>query len=204
MPENDPAVVRGRRRGDALRAAIHDAVMAELAENGYAQLTMERVAERAGAGKASLYRRWPSRAELVRDTAYHLLRDADGLPDTGSLRGDLIAVLGQTAALLASPLGAALRALVSEMLADRVDAADLASLSTGMGRRIMAEVVERAVSRGEIAADALGTLRLDVGQALLRDRFLFRGSTPGPALVAEIVDDVLLPLFGAARPTGRE
>lgn len=178
--------------------------MTELAENGYAQLTMERVAERAGAGKASLYRRWSSRAELVRDTAYHLLRDADGLPDTGSLRGDLIAALGQTAGLLAGPMGAALRALVSEALADRVDGADLASLSTGMGRRIMTEVIERAVARGEIPADAAGVLRLDVGQALLRDRFLFRGETPDTALVTEIVDDVLLPLFGAVPMPSRE
>ena len=184
-----------RRRGVALRAAIHEAVLAELAERGYAELTMERVAERAGAGKASLYRRWNSRAELVRDTAYHLMRDDDGAPDTGSLRGDLIAMLSGTARMLAGPLGAALRALLSEMLADRVDPAELSTLSVGMGRRLMREVVDRAVVRGEMRADAVTDLRLDVAQALLRDRFLFRGVAGGDALVHDIVDQVLLPLF---------
>ncbi|UNK70880.1 TetR/AcrR family transcriptional regulator [Microbacterium sp. H1-D42] len=188
-----------RRRGEALRAAIHAAVLAELTESGYADLTMERVADRAGAGKASLYRRWNSRAELVRDTAYHLMRDTQGVPDTGSLRGDLIAMLGQTARLLASPLGSALRALLSEMLADRVAAGELSALSLGMGRQLMSEVVERAIARGEMTADAVTDLRLDVGQALMRDRFLFRAATVDAATATDIVDQVLLPLF--ASPT---
>lgn len=195
---SDPAstpLASTRRRGEALRAAIHSAVLAELTESGYAELTMERVAERAGAGKASLYRRWNSRAELVRDTAYHLMRDSEGVPDTGSLRGDLIAMLGQTARLLASPLGSALRALLSEMLADRVAAGELSALSLGMGRQLMSEVVARAVARGEMKADAVTDLRLDVGQALIRDRFLFRAAPVDAGTATDIVDEVLLPLL---------
>jgi len=169
--------------------------VAELAEKGYAGLTMERVAERAGAGKASLYRRWSSQAELVRDTAYHLLRDSAEPVDTGTLRGDLHALLSQTARLLEGPLGAALRAVLSEALADRVRADEVAALSLGMGRRMMAEAVQRAVDRGEIRADTVTDARLDVGQALLRDRFLFRRMRAGD--VDEIVDTVLVPLFRA-------
>lgn len=187
-----------RRRGEQLRAAIHEAVLAELADGGYADLTMERVAERAGAGKASLYRRWNSRAELVRDTAYHLLQQTGGAPDTGSLRGDLVEMLNQTARLLASPLGAALRALLSELLADGLVAdGDGAELSLGMGRRLMTEVLEHAIARGEIRADAVSDVRLDVGQALMRDRFLFRGAAPDAGTVTDIVDQVLLPLFAS-------
>lgn len=200
MPEriDEPTTPRGRRRGDALRDAILDAVLIELAETGYTGLTMERVAERAGAGKASLYRRWGSRAELVRDTAYRLIGEEGGIPDTGSLRGDLIEVLAQTAHLLAGPLGAALRALLSEMLADSIGGDDLSSLSRGMGRQLMAEVLARAVQRGEVRAEAVTDLRLDVGQALMRDRFLFRGAVIAPADVTDIVDSVLLPLFRPA------
>lgn len=203
MPENTNARPRSRRRGEALISAIHQAVVAELAEHGYAGMTMEGVAERAGAGKASLYRRWTSRAELVRDTAYSLLRDSGGPPDTGALRDDLRELLGHTARLLGSPLGDALRALLSEALADPARAEELSSLSLGMGRRMMSEVTARAVARGEISADSITDTRLDVGQALIRDRFLLR--PVGSADVDEIVDTVLVPLFHSpvARPGSR-
>ncbi|UJP09544.1 TetR/AcrR family transcriptional regulator [Microbacterium sp. KUDC0406] len=176
-----------RRRGEALVGAIHAAVLAELGEVGYAGLTMEGVAERAGAGKASLYRRWGSKPELVRDTAYALMRDGEGVPDTGSLREDLCALLGRTAELLSGPLGEAMRGVLSEALVDPGE------LSQGMGRRMTREVVLRGVQRGEISADAVTDLRLDIGQALLRDRLVFRRIQEVD--VEEIVDSVLMPLF---------
>ncbi|MFE6996419.1 TetR/AcrR family transcriptional regulator [Microbacterium sp. NPDC057659] len=179
-----------RRRGDALVEAIHAAVLAELADVGYGGLTMEGVAERAGAGKASLYRRWNSRAELVRDTAYAQMHDAESVPDTGSLRDDLCALLGRTAELLSGPLGEAMRAVLSEALSDR---GGMEELSRGMGRRMTRQVVMRAVERGEISAEAVTDLRLDVGQAVLRDRLLFRGLDGVD--VEEIVDSVLMPVF---------
>nr|WP_269778475.1 TetR/AcrR family transcriptional regulator [Microbacterium sp. MAH-37] len=167
--------------------------MAELADVGYGGLTMEGVAERAGAGKASLYRRWGSRAELVRDTAYAQMRDTEGVPDTGNLRDDLCALLRRTAELLAGPLGEAMRGVLSEALADR---GGMEELSRGMGREMMREVVLRGVERGEISAEAVTELRLDVGQAVLRDRLLFRGIRDVD--VAEIVDSVLMPVFRSA------
>ncbi|REJ06491.1 TetR/AcrR family transcriptional regulator [Microbacterium bovistercoris] len=154
---------------------------------------MESIAERAGAGKASLYRRWNSKAELVRDTAYALMREPEQLPDTGSLRDDLCVLLGRTAELMAGPLGEALRAVLSEALADRTRLEDL---SRGMGREMMREVVLRGVERGEISRDAVTDLRLDVGQAVLRDRLVFRGLRDVD--VSEIVDSVLMPVFRSA------
>jgi len=195
VPDGEPVATRSRRRGDELISAIHAAVLAELDAHGYAGMTMEGVAERAGAGKASLYRRWSSRAELVRDTAYHLMQDSGGVPDTGTLEGDLRELLTQTAQLLAGPLGEALRALLSEALAERSRSGELSSLSLGMGRRMMREVVQRAVARGEIAEHTVTDTRLDVGQALMRDRFLFRRVSEQD--VDEIVDSVLVPLLRA-------
>ena len=90
-----------RRRGDALYEAILNATLAELAEVGYARLTMERVAEQAKASKASLYRRWPSRMELAVEAVYRALPDPTSPPDTGSLRGDVLATLRANAELLA-------------------------------------------------------------------------------------------------------
>ncbi|MDT7598911.1 MAG: hypothetical protein QOK26_988, partial [Pseudonocardiales bacterium] len=79
-----------RRRGDALTAAIFDATLTELADVGYAELTMERVAGRARASKGSLYRRWSNRAELVVDAMHHARPHYIEPPDTGRVRDDLL------------------------------------------------------------------------------------------------------------------
>lgn len=184
-----------RRRGEALNSAIYRATLEELVENGYAGLTMERVAERAKAGKASLYRRWPSRVALVMEAVYHTLPDAAGAPDTGSLREDLLAALRHTAAALSGPAGEALRGLLGEALRDEDSARVFREKSQGAGRKLMAEITRRAVERGEIPAEAVTPRRLDTGQALLRQYFLFHGPPIPDRLVVEIVDEVLVPLF---------
>ena len=118
-----------------LNTAIFEAVLDELAEVGYARLTMERVAERAGASKASLYRRWPSRMELAIDAVHHLAPDPTGAPDTGSLRGDLLAWMRQTAGLLTGPAGEALRGLLGDALSDPSRTLELRRRSRGTGHR---------------------------------------------------------------------
>ncbi|MBB5157694.1 TetR/AcrR family transcriptional regulator [Saccharopolyspora phatthalungensis] len=192
---------RPRRRGKDLDTAIFQAVLAELAERGYAKLTMERVAERARTGKASLYRRWPTRMELVMDAVYHQLPDPSSIPDTGSLRGDLLAVLREIAELLAGPAGEALRGVLSDALHDPARTAEMRQHSQGAGRRRMQEITRRAAERGEIDATEITPRRLEAGQALLRNHFLFNGVPIPDEVIVEIVDDVLIPLFN--RPANR-
>ncbi|MEU8144860.1 TetR/AcrR family transcriptional regulator [Nonomuraea sp. NPDC048901] len=187
-----------RRRGEALNVAIYQATLAELAEVGYARLTMERVAERAKASKASLYRRWPTRIELVMDAVYHVLPDALSVPDTGSLRGDILAALRRTAEALAGPAGEAMRGLLSEALGDESRAARFREHSQGTGRRLMREIVRRAVERGEVAPEDVTPRRLDAGQALLRQHFLFQGLPIPDELLVQIADEVMVPLFTRA------
>ncbi|MEU7740502.1 TetR/AcrR family transcriptional regulator [Nonomuraea sp. NPDC049158] len=187
-----------RRRGEALNVAIYQATLAELAEVGYARLTMERVAERAKASKASLYRRWPTRIELVMDAVYHVLPDALSVPDTGSLRGDILAALRRTAEALAGPAGEAMRGLLSEALGDESRAATFREHSQGTGRRLMREIVRRAVERGEVAPEDVTPRRLDAGQALLRQHFLFQGLPIPDELLVQIADEVMVPLFTRA------
>ncbi|MEV0345308.1 TetR/AcrR family transcriptional regulator [Nonomuraea sp. NPDC050680] len=187
-----------RRRGEALNVAIYQATLDELAEVGYARLTMERVAERARASKASLYRRWPTRIELVMDAVYHVLPDALSVPDTGSLRGDVLAALRRTAEALAGPAGEAMRGLLSEALGDESRAATFRENSQGTGRRLMREIVRRAVERGEVAPEAVTPRRLDAGQALLRQHFLFQGLPIPDELLVQIADEVMVPLFTRA------
>ncbi|WP_020580377.1 TetR/AcrR family transcriptional regulator [Actinopolymorpha alba] len=190
-----------RRRGAALNAAIFQATLDELAESGYAKLSMERVAERARAGKASLYRRWPTRAELALDAVRHAMPDPLTPPDTGSLRGDLLASMRFAATTLAGPAGEALRGLISELLRDRPQA--LAQYSQGTWERIMLAIARRAADRGEIDPSAVTPRRLEVGQALLRQHFLIKGTPIPDEVIVEIVDEVLIPLLHAGAPVSQ-
>jgi AcrR family transcriptional regulator len=186
---------RPRRRGDALNSAIHEATLDELAELGYAKLTIERVALRAGASKASVYRRWPSRMELALDAVQHLAPDPTAIFDTGSLRGDALSFMREMADLLAGPAGEALRGLLGDALADPSRTLELRRHSRGTGHRAMQEIVRRAVDRGEIHSSAITPRRLDVAQAMLREQFLFHGPPVPDAAIVEIVDEIVLPLF---------
>ncbi|MGW0806706.1 TetR/AcrR family transcriptional regulator [Nonomuraea sp. NPDC002799] len=184
-----------RRRGEALSTAIYEATLDELAEVGYAGLTMERVAERARAGKASLYRRWPTRIELVMEAVYHALPTPESSPDTGNLRDDLVAMLGRTAQALSGPAGEAMRGLLGEALRGESPLSTMRRNSQGAARKMMEEIVRRAVERGEVDPEVVTPRRLDAGHALLRHHFLFNGTPFPDRLIDEIVDEVLVPLL---------
>lgn len=191
---------RPRRRGDALNAAIFQATLEELAEVGYAGLTMEGVAERARASKASLYRRWPGKTELVMDSVYHVMLDPETAFDTGSLRGDLLAMLHEIAERLSGPEGQGMRGLLSDALRDPARAAELRTHSRGHTRRTVREILRRAGKRGEVDAEAITDRQVEVGPALLRYHFL-TGGTPIPEeIITGIVDEVVLPLFRTGEP----
>lgn len=192
---------RPRRRGKALDDAILAAVLAELDEVGYAKLTIERVAERAKTGKASVYRRWPTRIELVMDAFYHAAPDLASPPDTGTLRGDLLALMRGAARLLQGPVGEAMRGLTSEIVTDPERLTRLRKHSQGASRKAMLEIGRRAAARGEMDESALRPRRLEVGQAMLRQHFLFHGLPIPDRAIVEIVDDVLLPLFRSPAAT---
>ena len=94
--EAKAAAVLGRKRDQTADARIIEAAIDILADVGFDVMTMDMVAARAKAGKATVYRRWKSKAELVRDALIGMSRtsvELDRLPDTGTLRGDLLAVL---------------------------------------------------------------------------------------------------------------
>ncbi|WP_117211551.1 TetR/AcrR family transcriptional regulator [Allorhizocola rhizosphaerae] len=184
-----------RRRGDALNDAIYRATLDELAEVGYAKLTMERVAERAKASKASLYRRWPTKMELVHDAVQHVLRGPMTPPDTGSLRDDLISLLRQSAEMLTGPAGEALRGVLTDALSDARRTAELRARSHGSGLRMVETIVRRAAARGEIDESAITPRRLEVPLALLRHHFLFHGVPVPGDVIGQMVDEILVPLF---------
>jgi len=188
-----------RRRGEALYAAIFEATLAELAEVGYARLAMERVAARAHTSKASLYKRWPNRAELV----LAALRDRRGepapVPDTGSLRGDVLALLRAGAAQLNGLMGEVVRGLMAEGLGEATPIATVRTTIFDARNRRMSEVFDRAVRRGEIRAEAVEPRVIGLAPALVDHHFLFYGAPIPDDVLTGIVDTILLPLV--SRPS---
>jgi AcrR family transcriptional regulator len=183
--------VTHRRRGGELVDAIHAAVFAELADNGYEGLTVEAVAERAGVGKASIYRRWPGKLELALDAIDTALPPLAERPDTGTIRGDLIAVLRPFVKAMNGPCGAAMRG--SHVKTGELAAA-VEDRLVAPRRAAMVEVLQRAIDRGEVRADATRARIADVGPMLLHAELLRTGKV-GDRSVTGIVDDVLLPML---------
>ena len=183
-----------RRRGKALRDAILDAALAELAEGGFDRLTIEAVAQRARTGKSAIYRRWSTKQDLAADSIVHALPDAPAAVTSGDLRADLLSYFRQWAEGLAGPLGVAVHALggdpgVAAVVKERVFA---------QRERVLRDILEAGVARGDVRPDALVPDCLDVGAALFRTRLeQFGPHIPGD-VVAGIVDNVLIPMLRPA------
>jgi AcrR family transcriptional regulator len=187
------AAGRRRRRGPSsrVRAAAISATLAELAEGGYSALSLERVARRAGVNKTTLYRRWGTREELVLEAMLERAGEHISVPDTGSLRKDLLELARTAAANAASPEVAAMaRAVAAESPRD--------SRLAAANRRFWAErlaldgvIVERAIERGEVAA---GTDPAHVIEAVLGPihlRLLLTGEPVDGPFLEGIVDLVV-------------
>jgi AcrR family transcriptional regulator len=189
-----------RRRGEELERAILTAALEELTEVGYAGLTMERVAARARTSKAVLYRRWPGRAELVVDACkLRAVSDVD-VPDTGALRTDVISLLQQVSAKMASALGGILRGLIAEMTRDPDFARMIRERVHTVGPATIHIILERAVERGEVEPWILESRRATVAIDLLRNQFLLYGAPVEDEVIRDIVDDVYLPLVLSPAP----
>jgi len=190
-----------RRRGTQLEAALLDAAWAELTEVGYSAFTMEGVATRAKTSRAVLYRRWSNRSSLAiaairRQTKLAVV----DIPDTGTLRDDVLALLRHASARFGEVAG-----VFSFLIADHFN-------ETGMSAAVLREralageptawqiVLDRAVARGEIDPDVLSPRIASLPLDLVRhDVIMNRSSVPDKTLV-EIVDRIFLPLVFADRP----
>ncbi|OBA73931.1 hypothetical protein A5641_00210 [Mycobacterium sp. 1554424.7] len=185
-----------RRRDRVLIDAIHDATLAELAETGYLGLSIDSVAKRARTSKASIYRRWPARADLVAD-AIRLTpeRGEDTTPDTGDVRADLFAVLRAAADRLSGPYGEAARGLITETLADPGATRAARERLANERNRLIATVLERAVARGQAGPQALTPRLISLAPTLLSHHYLLRGAPIDDHTIDEILDQVVMPLI---------
>lgn len=145
----------GRPRSAEADASILAAAVEIFAETGLDGLTVEGVAARAGVGKATIYRRYPGKVELVVAATRHFTQVGEPAPDTGSTAGDLrVLVDGLIAMLTTSPLGRALPILVAAR--SRVPELEAAYAEIVADKRArIAEVIRRGIERGDLAADTV-------------------------------------------------
>jgi AcrR family transcriptional regulator len=198
------AVAVTRRRGAKLEAALLEAAWAELTAVGYAGFTIEGVASRARTSRAVLYRRWPSRGELVLAAyrQHRTLVPAD-FADTGSLRGDVLANLRLMSASTAEIVG-----VLSFLFADYFNEtglppSELRERVLG-GRPTSIDVaLERAVRRGEIDADRVTPRIASLPLDLARHEVIMHQAPVPDAVLVEIVDEVFMPLVGLGGTTPR-
>ena len=190
-----------RRRGTRLEAAILDAGWEQLLAEGYAGFAFEAIAERAQTGKAVLYRRWPDKeALLLAVLAHQGFSVPVEIPDTGSLREDVLTLLRS-----ANRLGDSAAGLFSTILGAYFDEtettpAQLRARVLGEGSVAMAQVVQHAIERGEVAA-ALPPRVVSLPGDLLRHEVLMNLSRVPDETIVDIIDTVFLPL-ATRQPSG--
>jgi AcrR family transcriptional regulator len=210
MPQNDEEPIeaepapRGRKRDPSRDAKLLDATLELLAEVGAASLTMDLVAARAGAGKATIYRRWASKAELVIDAVAHMKRsqaDLERLPDTGTLRGDLLGLfkpqsLEESERKLKIMTGLASLLSQEQALAEAANSAVVQPWAEAHFA-----LMQRAAARGEVPASADIGMLSQVIPSMAAYRTLVQRKPIDLAFLVSMVDGVILPAL-QIQPSG--
>ena len=197
-PASTPAPVRGRPRDASRDEAICLVALDLLAERGYDCLTMELVASRAKAGKATLYRRWNKKSELIMD-ALALVKPAIGSIDTGTLEGDLAALVDAGCSKHSAYTSSVMCGVASALGRDAELLAAFQERITEPRIARIREVLERAQARGEIAPDIDVVFAATVVPSLTLQRALLTGSAGDRAYVEDVVAKVLRPMLGLPR-----
>lgn len=163
-----------------------------LQENGYDRLTVDAVAATARASKATVYRRWPSKAELVLAAFTEGIRQVAVPPDTGTLRGDLVR-LGELVCEQTSRHAGTLRAVLVEVSRNPALNEVMQHQFVDQRKALMLHILGQAVERGEIDAVAIDDDLWDVLPGYLIFRSLVSGRATTAQTVADLVDKVVLP-----------
>jgi AcrR family transcriptional regulator len=183
-----------RRRGAALESAILEAGWDQLVEAGYERFTIDAVAARSASARSVLYRRWPTRLDLLEAVIRHRGEiDKIPIPDTGTLRGDVLAILTEFNDRRSRTMG-----LFAALIGAYFDESgrsphQLRALFVPDGPSSMETIVERAVHRGELAATPPARIVRLPADLLRHELFMTMAGVSRQTLL-EIVDDIFLPL----------
>lgn len=190
-----------RRRGAELEQAILDAAWEQLIAEGYEHFTIDTVAARARTSKPVLYRRWKTRDDLLRATVRHVgAASAPSIPDTGTLRGDLLALLANANSTTRNPVAA----LVSSMLGSYYNQtgptpAELREAFLSQRGSAVEQVVNRAVERGEVDPARLTPRIIALPFDLFRNEMMMTLKPVPDHVLRQIVDDIFIPLVTTQR-----
>ena len=187
----DTVVSRPRIEGDR-EQQILDATLEVLADVGYDRLTMDAVATRAKASKATLYRRWNGKVSLVID-ALLSTKGTPALPDTGTLRGDLIASFCGMGGLTDEKSVATFASVITAMSRDQDFAAAFRREVIGPKAAISRTIFERARARGELAPGVDIDLLAPALAGIVLHRTYLMGEVPDEALITRVIDQIILP-----------
>lgn len=178
--EDKQAASRGRPVNADLTPAIMEAVLSLLADKGYARLTTALVAKQAGVSTATLYRRWPSKRDLILAAAEQIAESETADIDTGSTARDLRELFAHKRRVLSGRIGATLVALVGESAHDFELAAIVRTSIFDPTREHLSTILDRARERGEqVSADATSAAHLVVGSVIARVAFANTESDSG-------------------------
>lgn len=174
-----------------------------MVSGGPSAVTMDAVAAVAGTSKPVLYRRWPDRLALLRATLLRTATTAIPNDDTGSYRGDMLAILRGWTALFTGERAVAIRAIVAAMTHDADLAAAFRDDVIGWRKREMAAVLARGIERGDVRGDVPVDIARELGQSVLWHRLLITGDPIDDDLVVRLVDGVLVPFVSPIPTTAR-
>ncbi|HEY3783879.1 MAG TPA: TetR/AcrR family transcriptional regulator [Steroidobacteraceae bacterium] len=180
----------GRPRDERIDREVVSAVLQALRSSGYRSVTIDGIARRVGRARTSLYRRWPSKRNLV---AYAVLSEMghDPAADTGGVRGDLESAVRTLSNAFAGPLGQALAGLVADMALDTALANTIRQQVLAARRKSMREALVRAQDRGEVRAGLDIELVLDMLTGPFYYRVLFGHARITPQMTSQIVEYIL-------------
>ena len=196
-PDAAAAAARPRVEGDR-EQEILDAALEVLAECGYDRVTMDAVAHRAKASKATLYRRWNSKAALVVE-ALARMKTTPEVPDTGDLRSDLVAAFCGMGGLADHDTTATFGAVVTAVSTDPEFAAEFRKQVVEPKSVLSRTVFERARDRGELRDDLDLDIIVPALAGIVLHRVFVLGEEPDAALIERAIDQIILP---AVRPQG--
>jgi AcrR family transcriptional regulator len=200
----DTAAPRGRPRSPEADRAILDATVELLAERGLGAMSIEEIAARAGVGKATIYRRWPSKGLLALDAFVASFAAQQPLPDTGTLRGDLTAALrAWVRAVTVTPMGSVLAGLIGEAQHDPSLRAAWRDRVLEPLRRRHRIMLDRAVDRGEISASVDQEVVLDLFFGAAEHRLLLGHLPLDDTFVVDVVDVILDGILAGSSGDGR-
>ncbi len=198
-PQAEAITTRPRVEGDR-EVEILDAALEVLAEVGYDRLTMDAVALKAKASKATLYRRWNGKVSLIIDALHH--HHQHEIPaepvDTGSLRGDLILSYCGTGGLTDKPEVAAFGAILTAVMRDPEFAAAFRRDVVGPKLQASQVVFQRAIDRGEISGEVDVELLAPALAGIVMHRLILVGEVPTEEIITAVIDQIILPAARAA------